>query len=188
MAERPRSGGEIDFAALERRLLEAERALGDEADAEVRRRVLEARAAAVAAAREAPRVESVPVLAFRVGGERYAVDVAEVFQVIEARGLSPLPGCPAWLLGAIVARTRVVPVLDLRLVLGLEGGGMTDLSKVVVVEQGGEAFGLAAEELEGRVEVPVEGLAPAATGPFRWVAPDRLALLDLEKVGAQGRG
>lgn len=183
MAER-----EVDFAALRRRLDEAERALAGDSDPDVRRRVLEARAQAVAGAREAARVETVPVLVFRVGGERYAVDVNEVFQVTEARGLSPLPGSPPWLLGALVARTRVVPVLDLRLLLGLEGGGMSDLSKVVVVEQGGDAFGLAAEELEGRVEVPREGLTAAAAGPFHWIAPDRLALLDLEKLGAPGRG
>jgi purine-binding chemotaxis protein CheW len=182
-AEKP-----VDFAALQRRLDDAERALAGENGGEARRRILEARAVAVADARETVRAETQPVLAFRVGGERYAVDVHEVFQVLEARGLSTLPGTPPWLLGALVARTRVVPVLDLRLLLGLTGGGMSDLSKVVVVEQAGDAFGLAAEELEGRIEVPRAGLAPAVSGPFQWVAPDRLALLDLARLGAPGQG
>jgi purine-binding chemotaxis protein CheW len=84
----------------------------------------------------------------------------------------------------MVARTRIVPVLDLRHLLGLEGGGMSDLSKVVVAEHDGEAFGLAVEVLEGRLEVPRAGLTPAEKGPFRWIAPDRLALLDLAQLGA----
>jgi len=174
----------VDFDALRRRLAEAQKVLGGHRDAADRERVLEERARAVAQARGEAQTEGIPVLAFRVGGERYAVEVGSVFQVLEARGLSPLPASPPWLLGALVARTRVVAVLDLRALLGLEGGGMSDLSKVVVVEHQGEPFGIAAEELEGRVEVAKDGLATAAEGPFAWIAPDRLALLDLARIGA----
>ncbi|MGC3997138.1 MAG: chemotaxis protein CheW [Anaeromyxobacter sp.] len=179
---RPQSN--VDFAALRQRLDEAEAVLTGQQSPEERARLLEERARAVSLAREEAQAGGVPVLAFRVGGERYAVDVAAVFQVLDARGLTPLPATPAWVLGAIVARTRVVPVLDLRALLGLEGGGMSDLQKVVVVEHDGEVFGLAAEELEGRLEVPRDGLSDAAEGPFAWIAPDRLALLDLSRVGA----
>lgn len=174
----------VDFEALQERLAEAERALAGGRDATSRRQVLEARAQAIAGSRDEAEVEAVPVLAFSVGGERYAVDVAAVFQVLEARSLSTLPAAPPWLLGAMVARTRVVPVLDLRQLLGLEGGGMSDLGKVIVVERDGEVFGLAAEALEGRIEVPRAGLGPPGDGPFAWIAPDRLALLDLAKLAA----
>lgn len=171
----------MDPAASQARPSPAARAEGD---AEKRARVLEARAKAIAASRDEVEVEAVPVLVFSVGGERYAVEVTSVFQVLDARGLSTLPAAPPWLLGAMVARTRVVPVLDLRQLLGLEGGGMSDLGKIVVVEREGEAFGLAAEVIEGRVDVPRAGLAPPADGPFAWIAPDRLALLDLAKLVA----
>jgi purine-binding chemotaxis protein CheW len=181
--------GAVDFAALHRRLDEAEARLAGEAGGgEHRREVLVERGLAIASSREAVRVESQPVLAFTVGGERYAVSVEAVSQVLEARGLQPLLAAPPWLLGAMVARTRVVPVLDLRQLLGLSGGGMSDLGKVIVVEHEGEAFGIAAEALEGRLEVALAGLAPAASGPFRWVAPDRLALLDLGQLGLAGEG
>jgi len=178
--------GVVDFDALHRRLDEAEARLAGDAGGEVRRReVLEGRAQAIAGSREVVRPESEAVLAFTVGGERYAVAVEAVSQVLEARGLQPLVASPPWLLGAMVARTRVVPVLDLRQLLGLAGGGMTDLGKVIVVEHHGEAFGIAAEVLEGRLEVVRSGLAPAAGGPFHWVAPDRLALLDLGRLGME---
>lgn len=183
------SAGPVDFAALQRRLDEAEDVLAGRCTPEERRRVLEERGRVVARTREEAAAEGVAVFAFRVCGERYAVEVGSVFQVLDARGLSPLPACPPWLLGAIVARTRVVPVLDLRALLGIEGGGMSDLTMVVVVEHEGDVFGLAAEELEGRIEVPRDGLAPDGAGRFAWVAPDRLALLDLSRLGApSGRG
>jgi purine-binding chemotaxis protein CheW len=181
--------GAVDFEALHRRLDEAEARLAGDAGGGARRReVLEERGRAIATSRQAVRAESEPVLAFTVGGERYAVEVAAVSQVLEARGLQPLLAAPPWLLGAMVARTRVVPVLDLRQLLGLSGGGMSDLGKVIVVEHEGEAFGIAAETLEGRLEVARAGLAASSAGPFHWVAPDRLALLDLAQLGVPGLG
>ncbi len=183
------TSGAVDFGALHRRLDEAEARLAGDAGGEAHRReVLAERARAIAGSREVARAETEPVLAFTVGGERYAVAVEAVSQVLEARGLQPLLAAPPWLLGAMVARTRVVPVLDLRQLLGLSGGGMSDLGKVIVVEHEGEAFGIAAEALEGRLEVPRAGLATAPAGPFRWVAPDRLALLDLGLLGQEREG
>jgi purine-binding chemotaxis protein CheW len=181
--------GAVDFDALHRRLDEAEARLAGDGSGggERRREVLVQRGLAIATSRQAVHAESEPVLAFTVGGERYAVAVDAVSQVLEGRGLQPLVGAPAWLLGAMVARTRLVPVLDLRQLLGLGGGGMSDLARVVVVEDEGEVFGLAVEALEGRLEVPRAGLVGAAAGgPFVWVAPDRLALLDLSRLGTPG--
>ena len=182
--------GGVDFAALRRRLDEAEARLAGEGggDDERRRAVLADRARLLAATRPVPLAGSQPVLAFTVGGDRYAVEVGSVGQVLEAQGLQPLVAAPSWLLGAMVARTRVVPVLDLRRLLGLPGGGSSDLGKVIVVEHGGEAFGIAAETLEGRLDIPREGLVAPGGGPFAWVAPDGLALLDLGALGVEGRG
>lgn len=179
-----RSQDAVDFGAVRQKLVQAEDVLAGRDAGEDRERILEERAAAVARTREEAQAGGMPVLAFQVGGERYAVEVGAVFQVVDATGLTPLPATPPWVLGAILARTRVVPVLDLRALLGLEGGGMSDLSKVVVLEDGGELFGVAVEDLEGRIDLEREKLASSSDGPFAWIAPDRLAVLDLPRLGA----
>ena len=174
----------MDFEALRRRLDESERGLSRAGaiTPERRQEVLVTRGRAIAGARQEVRPESLAVLAFGVAGERYAVGLDDVSQVLEAKGISPLPGAPRWLLGAMIARSRVVPVLDLRQILGLEGEGLSDLSRVVVVEEDGDVFGLAVETLEGRQDLPLAGLSRPAAGPFRWIAPDRLAVLDLAQL------
>jgi purine-binding chemotaxis protein CheW len=150
--------------------------------AEQRREVLEARARALAESRVHEQPEMVTVLAFQVGGERYAVPIERVDHVLESRGLCPLPGAPRYVLGALGSRSRVVPVLDLRQMLGLEGGGMADLSKVIVVEVAEEFFGLAAELVDGRQELLRSTLSAPAVGPFQFLTLDRLAVLDLEQL------
>jgi purine-binding chemotaxis protein CheW len=149
-----------------------------------RLRILAARASAAAAVREERAGGGERVLAFRVGGERYALPVQAVSLVLDASTLGPLVGAPPWLLGAAVARARIVPVLDLRRLLGLEGGGLSDLTRVVVVERDGEAFGLAAEAIEGERDVAAGDVTPATSGPFVWVARDRTALLDVAALCA----
>lgn len=53
------------------------------------------------------------VAVFELGGERYAVDLAAVQKVIPIGPITPVPGVPAHLLGAMNVRGRVLPVLDL---------------------------------------------------------------------------
>lgn len=150
---------------------------------EKRREVLRARARVLAVSRTQARPAIITVLAFQVGGERYAVPIERVEHVLEARGLCPLPGAPRYVLGALVSRSRVVPVLDLRQLLGLEGGGMSDLAKVIVLEVGEEAFGLAAEVVDGRQELLRSDLSQPPPGPFLHLTSDRLTVLDLEQLG-----
>lgn len=151
-------------------------------DPERRRAILEARARAIAEAREAPRAEGVPLLTFQLEGRALAVEVADVGQVLEARGIWPLPASPAWLIGAIVARTLIVPVLDLRPMLGMSAHGTSALRRVIVLERAGDAYGIAVARLDGRRDVPVDEIAPATEAPYKWTTLDGLAVLDLDAL------
>ena len=176
---------EIDYSTLIQRLDEA-RALIENAQVspEKRREVLSVRAKALAGSREQVRPEVLIVLVFQVGGERYGVLIEQVDHVLESRGLCMLPGAPRHVMGALVSRSRVVPVLDLRQLLGLEGGGMSDLAKVVVVDVAGDAFGIAAEIVDGRQELLRSTLSQPPPGPFMYLTPDRLTVLDVAQLGA----
>jgi purine-binding chemotaxis protein CheW len=161
--------------------------LAPHATAEQRRAVLRERARELAQSRDEERRDVVPLLPFTVGGERYALEVACVRQVLEARRVDPLFGAPRGVLGAVFARTRPVPVLDLRHLLGLEGGGLSDLQRVVVLDDAGDLFGIAVERVERRLEVPAAELRPSETGAFRWVTADRTAVLDPSRLALASR-
>jgi purine-binding chemotaxis protein CheW len=176
---------EIDYSGLFQRLDEA-RALIENAHVspEKRREVLSNRARLLAGSRDQVRPVVLTVLTFRVGGERYSVPIEQVDHVLESRGLCALPGAPRHVMGALVSRSRVVPVLDLRQLLGLEGGGMSDLGKVVVVDLLGDAFGIAAEQVDGRQELLRSTLSAPPPGPFLHLTPDRLTVLDVAQLGS----
>jgi purine-binding chemotaxis protein CheW len=149
--------------------------------------VLRERARELAQAREEERVDVRVLLPFEVAGDRYAVEVVKVHQVLDARWVHPLLGAPRGVVGAIMSRTRPVPVLDLRHVLGLEGGGLSDSQRVVVLDDDGDLFGLAVERVGRRIELPEAELRAPEAGPFAWVTPDRRAVLDPARLGVAGR-
>jgi purine-binding chemotaxis protein CheW len=149
--------------------------------------ILRERARELALAREEERADVRVILPFEVAGDRYAVEVIRVHQVLDASRVYPLLGAPRGVIGAIVGRTRPVPVLDLRSLLGLEGGGLSDLQRVVVVDDEGDLFGLAVERVGRRVEVPLSDLRAPEAGPFAWVTPDRRAVLDPSRLGVAAR-
>ena len=178
----PRAG----FDELRCRLEEAERALsqGVGHSSEESSQLLAERAAALARARHDEDSEraTLEVVAFRVGADRYGVPIENVDEILEIRGLYPLMGAPRQVLGALVARGRVAPVLDLRLLLGLEGGGMSDLLRVIALVDGDERFGLAVEEAEGNLVLKKDECMTPVDGPFLMVAPDRLVVLDVARL------
>lgn len=58
--------------------------------------------------------EATQLLVFRLGEQRYALPLAAVERVVRAVAVTPLPGAPATVLGAINVQGRVVPVFNVR--------------------------------------------------------------------------
>lgn len=58
-------------------------------------------------------------LTFRLGDETFAVDVQQVHEVLDFRGVTRIPCAPDFMRGIINLRGRVVPVVDMRLKFGM---------------------------------------------------------------------
>jgi purine-binding chemotaxis protein CheW len=81
--------------------------------------ILEARAQRLARRidRHTPQSE-VELVAFAIGGERYAIASPFVRRVVAYAAATPLPGLPPHLLGIVNAGGHLVPVIDLPALLG----------------------------------------------------------------------
>ncbi|MBI2690176.1 MAG: purine-binding chemotaxis protein CheW [Acidobacteria bacterium] len=60
-------------------------------------------------------------LAFWLGKEEFAVPVGRIREIIPWQEITPVPQAAAYVLGVINLRGKVVPVMDLRLRLGMAG-------------------------------------------------------------------
>lgn len=73
-------------------------------------------------------------LTFRLGEEVFALDIAQVREVLDYPRITRVPRMPAFISGVINLRGSVVPVVDLRLKFGMPATKRTVNSCVIIVE------------------------------------------------------
>jgi purine-binding chemotaxis protein CheW len=78
--------------------------------------------------------ESSQYLTFKLDQELYAVDIAKVREVLEFTAVTKVPRTPDFMRGVINLRGNVVPVVDMRLKLGLTQTEKTVNTCVVITE------------------------------------------------------
>jgi purine-binding chemotaxis protein CheW len=107
-----------------------------------------------------------------VGDEIFAVDVAFVREILAYRTVAHLPNAPPFLVGVIDVRGCTVPVIALRLKLGLPAVSITDDARILVLEidvKGRQlVVGLLADQVFEVVEFEIDGLEAAPDVGVRW--------------------
>lgn len=155
------------------------------------RQILRARARVLARPPQpAPAAGSLlEVLEFNLARERYAVETRYVREVHPLRQLTPLPCTPAYVLGIVNVRGRIVPVFDIRKFFDLPQQGLTDLHRIILVQGGDLELGLLAEAITGAHAIASDSLQPALptlTGIrgdyLKGVTVERLVVLDVERL------
>jgi purine-binding chemotaxis protein CheW len=73
-------------------------------------------------------------LTFKLDSEVYAIDVAQVREILEVSGITRVPQTPLYMRGVINLRGSVVPVMDLRLKFGMSETEQTINTCIIVVE------------------------------------------------------
>jgi purine-binding chemotaxis protein CheW len=183
----------IDWQEVHARLERARLAMesGGELQPEEIARILTDRARALAEPLEdgTPSTEMIELLVVSLGGERFGIETVYAIEAISLRELIPVPCTPAFVLGVVNYRGRILAVLDLRRILGLSGEGVTEGSKVVSVEAGGMTFGIIVDTIAGTMSVPAHKVAPppeALTGLrlvlTRGMTEELITILDLDAL------
>lgn len=79
-------------------------------------------------------MESTQYLTFGLGEEEFALEIARVREVLDYTTITKVPRMPEFLRGVINLRGNVVPVVDLRLKLGMSAVQKTKDTCIVIVE------------------------------------------------------
>lgn len=71
---------------------------------------------------------------FYLGDELFGFEVTRTREILTLARISKVPQTPEYLLGVINLRGQVVPIIDMRLKLGLPAGDETEETCIIVVE------------------------------------------------------
>lgn len=97
--------------------------------------------------------EQVRLVSFNVGKEQFAVDILRVQEINRMMSLTQVPQSPPGVCGVINLRGRIVPVLDLRTLMGLEIPDQSDDSRIIVAEIQGATVGFIVDAVHEVIQI-----------------------------------
>ncbi len=89
------------------------------------------------------------VVTFRLGDDRFAVDIHAVERVLRYQAPTTVPKLPEWVEGVLSYQGRVIPVLDLRRRFSLEPIPPRQETRVLVLATGGDWLGVIVDAVLG---------------------------------------
>ena len=120
----------------------------------------------------APVAEPTQYLTFKLGDELFAIEVAQVREILELSQITKVPTAPSYMRGVINVRGKATPVVDLRTKFGLPTTGDRLETRVVVMEleiEGETAVvGGIADSVHEVIELDAAQIAPPPRIAMRW--------------------
>ncbi len=183
----------IDWKEAHRRLDSAHIALerGLALTSEEKRRILKARARVLAREpeKEVLDQEQLDVVEFLLAYETYGIESAYVREIYPLTEITPLPGTPPFVRGIVNVRGQILSVIDLKKFFELPGKGLTDLNKIIIVQDDSMEFGILADAVLGISRLAAGEIAaslPTLTGTraqyLKGVTRERMVILDAVKI------
>ena len=116
--------------------------------------------------------ETAQYITFKLGDELFAINVAQVREVLELPLITKVPTAPEYMRGVVNVRGKAIPVVDLRLKFGLPSTPDTINSRIVVLELelDGETtvVGGIADSVHEVIELEADQINPPPRIAMRW--------------------
>lgn len=117
-------------------------------------------------------IETRQYMTFKLGAELFAIDVAQVREVLEVSRITRIPAAPEYMRGVVNVRGQSTPVVDLRLRFGLPQVADGVHSRIIVMElrlQGHDAvLGGVADSVHEVIDLEPSQINPPPTIALRW--------------------
>jgi purine-binding chemotaxis protein CheW len=136
--------------------------------------------------------ELLQLVSFKIGEEEFGVDILIVQEINRMLQITKVPNTPDFIEGIINLRGRIIPVIDLRIKLGMARRDHGKNTRIVVVEIKEKTIGFIVDEVNEVLRIPknITEAPPELVGGINsefitsiGKLDDRLLiLLDLEKI------
>ena len=137
-------------------------------------------------------------ISFFLGAEKFAIPVDYVQEIVEVLNITKIPQAPEYMLGIINLRGNVLPLLDMRLKLGLPSSEITKKSRIMVLllhqEDKSISLGAMVDLAKEVLEFSPQEIKPAPEMESKTSAPitgiinhqgDITMLMDIDRVFSQ---
>ena len=104
--------------------------------------------------------ETLQVVAFQVGAERYGIDIASVQEIDRLQPITRVPQALSFVEGVIHVRGAIIPVVDLARRFGLELTVAERQTRIIIANLRGQSVGFIVSTVTEVVAIPVKSIGP----------------------------
>lgn len=137
--------------------------------------------------------DSVQYIVIKIGVEQYGIDIKYVDNIIRMTPITRVPHAQEYFKGVLNLRGEVVPVMSLRLKMGLEDDVITNKSRIIILKTENNArVGIVVDEVKEVITLDERSIDPATKTATRTeasfisgvgkVGEELISLLDLSTV------
>lgn len=117
-------------------------------------------------------------LSFRVSDEIYGINIMDIKEIIKPREVTEVPRAPLFVSGVLSLRGTIIPIIDMRVRLGLAREEATGRERIIVIKNNNSLSGLLVDEVIQVVQVQLDDVE---------AAPTILDGIDRDFIGGLGR-
>ena len=136
--------------------------------------------------------KSIEVVEFMLGPQVFAFEMQHLREVCTLVYVTPIPGSPAFALGVISLHGQIVPVIELRELLGLNLDAVTVFNKAIILQNENLIVGFLADEVVGARVIKLKETQDARANSFsseyvKAITGERVVILDSARILADRR-
>jgi purine-binding chemotaxis protein CheW len=98
--------------------------------------------------------EELQLVSFRIGNEEYGVDIIKVQEINRMSQITKVPNTEDYIEGVMNLRGRVIPIVDLRVRLGLEKKEADKNTRVIFVDLENKTVGFIVDAVNKVLRIP----------------------------------
>lgn len=105
--------------------------------------------------------QALEFLAFTIGTEEYGVDIQKVQELRGYDAVTKIANAPDYIKGVVNLRGIIVPIIDMRMKLGMANPGYDQFTVVVILTIGATVMGMVVDSVSDVTTLKPEEIKPA---------------------------
>ena len=90
---------------------------------------------------------AVQYIVVRIGNEQYGINIKYIYNIVRNQKITRVPKTQTYYKGVINLRGEIIPVMSIRLKLGLEDDEFTDKTRIIIVKIEGATIGVIVDQV-----------------------------------------
>jgi len=100
------------------------------------------------------------LVTFLLANEEYAFDIMHVKEIIRVQQIVTVPNVPHYIEGVLSIRNQLLPIVNMRMFLGLDNSKSSDQSRIIIVDLGQISVGFRVDKVSEVTSIPRNVIEP----------------------------